>query len=151
MQETHVPALHMYGCGKDCLIFIPFRLPQINCYTLSLRCFSSDSDSCPDVEIVPLLQFPHPPRASPVLLILLFSLLILLFSLLVPSSYRFLHGPVYSFPLVRYSAGVQLSTLSWCSACISLTEGVFIPDVSVERDVLHVHLLLRHLVLPSTC
>ena len=133
----------MYCCGKDCLIQIPFRLPQINCYTLNLRRFSSDSDSCPDVEIVPLLQFPHPPRASPVLLILLFSLL-------VPSSYRFLHGPVYSFPLVRYSAGVQLSTLSWCSACISLTEGVFIPDVSVERDVLHVHLLLRHLVLPST-
>ena len=36
----------MYSCGKDCLILIPFRLPQISCFTLSLKCFSSDSDSC---------------------------------------------------------------------------------------------------------
>ena len=33
-----------HGCGKDCLILIPFRLPQISCFTLSLKCFSSDSD-----------------------------------------------------------------------------------------------------------
>ena len=64
----------MYGCGKDCLILISFRLPQISCFTLSLKCFSSDSDSCPNVKIGPLLQFPHPPRAGPVLLTLLFSL-----------------------------------------------------------------------------
>ena len=25
----------MYGCGKDCLILIPFRLPLISCFTLS--------------------------------------------------------------------------------------------------------------------
>ena len=29
--------------GKDCLILIPFRLPQISCFTLSFKCFSSDS------------------------------------------------------------------------------------------------------------
>ena len=40
-----------------CVILIPFRLPQIGCFTLSLKCFSSDSDSCPAVGIVPLLQF----------------------------------------------------------------------------------------------
>ena len=34
-----------YGCSKDGLIFIPFRLPQISCFTLSLKCFSSDSDA----------------------------------------------------------------------------------------------------------
>ena len=57
---------------KDCLILIPFRLPQISCFTLSLKCFSSDSDNCRAVGIRPLLQFPHLSRAGPVLLTLLF-------------------------------------------------------------------------------
>ena len=71
----------MYGRGKDCLSLIPFRLSQITCLTLSLKCFSSDLDNCPDVEIGPLLQFPLLLRAGPVLLTLLFFPL-------VPSSYR---------------------------------------------------------------
>ena len=70
----------MYGYGKDCLILIPFRLLQISCFTFSPDCFSSDSDNYPNVGIRPLFQFPHPPRASPVLVTLLF------FSL-VPSYY----------------------------------------------------------------
>ena len=53
-------------------VLIPFRLPQISCFTLSLKCFSSDSDNCPAVGIRPLLQFPHSPRSGPVLLTLLF-------------------------------------------------------------------------------
>ena len=105
----------MYGCGKDCLILIPFKLPQISCFTLSLKCFSSDSDNCPDVGIGTLLQFPHLPRAGPVLLTLVFPPL-------VPSSYRVLRGSIYSFPLSQ----VLLSTLSWCSACTSVSEGVFL-------------------------
>ena len=48
----------VYGCSKDCLIPILFRLPQISCFTLSLKCFSSDSDNCPDVGIGLLLQLP---------------------------------------------------------------------------------------------
>ena len=72
---------------KDCLILIPFRLPQISCFTLSLRCFSSDSDSCRTVGIRPLLQFPHLTRAGPVLLTVLFFPL-------VPSSYRLSHGSI---------------------------------------------------------
>ena len=72
-QGTCIPVWGMYGCIKDYLFFIPFRLPQVSCFTLSLKCFSSDSDNCPDVGIGPLLQFPHPPRAGPVLLTLLFS------------------------------------------------------------------------------
>ena len=91
-QEFHVPAQNMYGCSKDCLILLPFRLPQISCFTLSLKCFSSDSD----VGIRPLLLFPHLQKAGPVLLILLFFPL-------VPSSYRVSRGSIYSFPLVRYS------------------------------------------------
>ena len=75
-QLLHLPGdLHlcMYGCGKDCLILIPFRLPQTSCFTLCIKCFSSDSDNCPIVGTGPLLQFPLPPRAGPVLLTLLFS------------------------------------------------------------------------------
>ena len=75
-----VPVQCMYGYGKDCLILIPFRLPQISCFTLSLKCFSSHSDNCPTVGTGPLLQLPHPQRVGPVLLTLLFFPL-------VPSSY----------------------------------------------------------------
>ena len=98
------------------LILIPFRLPQISCFTLSLKCFSSDSDSCPNVRIRPLLQFPHFPRAGPVSITLLFLPL-------VPLSYWVLRGSMYSFPLIRYScllsAGVLhahlcLKVYSWC-------------------------------------
>ena len=89
-QGTHVPVQGMHGCGKDCLILIPFRLPQSSCFSLSLKCFSSDSDNCPDAGIGPLPQFPHPLRAGPVLLTLLFFPL-------VPLSYGVLHGSVYSF------------------------------------------------------
>ena len=37
---------------------ILFRLPQISCFTLSLKCFSSDSDDCPDVGIGPCFSSP---------------------------------------------------------------------------------------------
>ena len=94
----------MYGCTKDSLILIPFRLPQISCFTLSLKCFSSDSDNCPNVGIGPLLQFPLPPRAGPVLLTLLFFLR-------VPLSFGVLHGSIYSFPLVRYSCQLSAGVL----------------------------------------
>ena len=80
-QETCIPAWHMYGYGKYCLILIPFRLPQISCFTLNLKCFSSDSDNCPALGIGPLLQFPYPMKVGP-------GLLTLLFFPLVPSSYQ---------------------------------------------------------------
>ena len=94
----------MYGCGKDWLILIPFRLPQISCFPLRLKCFSSDSDNSPDVGIELLPQFPHWQRAGPVLLILLFFPL-------VPSSYRVSRGSIYSFPLVRYSCLLSAGVL----------------------------------------
>lgn len=71
-QGTSVPVWGIHGCGKDCLILIPFRVAQISCFTLSLKCFSSASDNCPDVGIGPLLQFPSSSRAGPVPLTLLF-------------------------------------------------------------------------------
>ena len=97
LQGTCFPVRGMYGCGKDCLILIPFRLSQISCFILSLKCFSSDSDNCLDVGIGPLLQFPHQLRAGPILLTLLFFPLI-------PSSYRVMHGSIYSFPLSQLFA-----------------------------------------------
>ena len=41
LQGTCIPVQGMYGYGKDCLILIPFRLPQISSF--SLKCFSSNS------------------------------------------------------------------------------------------------------------
>ena len=76
-QPLHLPG-DQHSCPgyvwlrKDCLILILFRLPQISCFTLSLKCFSSDSDNCPSVGIGLLLQFSHLPRAGPILLTLLF-------------------------------------------------------------------------------
>ena len=95
------------------------------------------SDNCPTVGMGPLLQFPHPPRAGPVLLTLLFFTL-------VASSYQVLHGSIYSFPLVRYSCRSQLVF------CMHFCVWRCIPDVCVERDVLHAHLLFHHLV-PNWC
>ena len=94
----------MYGCGKDCLILIPFRLPQIICFTLSLKCLSSDSDNYPTVGIGPLLQFHLLLMAGPILLTLLFFPL---FS----SSYQVLSGSIYSFPLVWYSCPLSAGVL----------------------------------------
>ena len=125
----------MYGCGKDCLSLIPFRLPQIGCFTLSLKCFSSDSDSCrDDVGSGPLVQFPHPLRAGPVLLTLLFFPL-------VPC-------PTEFCVVLFFSAGQGLLSAlsSWCPACTSVSEGVFLMYPWREMSSM-VHLLLCHLVL----
>ena len=101
-------------CSKDCLILIPFRLPQISCFPLSLKCFSSDSDNCPGVGSGPLLQSPHPLRAGPVLL-----------TPVSPASSFIL--PSFVWVYIFFSAGqVLLSALSWCSACTSVSEGVFL-------------------------
>ena len=114
-QGTCMSVQGLYGCSKDCLILIPFRLPQISCFTHSLECFSSDSDNCLNVGIGLLLQFPHPPRAGPFLLTLLFF---------PPSSY-ILPSFVW-FYIFFFTGQVLLSTLSWCSACTSVSEGVFL-------------------------
>ena len=107
---TSVLVWDMYGCGKDCLIIIILRLPQISCFTLRLEYFSSDSENYPDVGIGPLLRFPLLPRAGPVLLTLLFFVLL-----------SFVWFDTF------FSTGqVLLSALSWCSACTSVSEGVFL-------------------------
>ena len=114
-QETCVPVWGMYGCGKDCLVLIPFKLPQISCFTLSLKRFSSESDNCPDVGTGLLLWFPHPPKAGP----------IQSNPPVFPASSFILLSVAWSY--ISFSTGqVLLSTLSWCSACISVSEDVFL-------------------------
>ena len=113
------------------LILIPFGRPQVSCFTFSLKRFSSDSDSCPSVGIGPLPQLPHPPRAGPVLLTLLFLPPI-------PSSYLVLPGSVNSF-LVRSSC-----PLSACPPRTSESEGVFL--TYPWREVCSLSSSSRHLV-----
>ena len=110
-----IPVWGIYGCSKDCLILFPFRLPQISCFTLSLKCFSSDSDNCPAVGIRPLLQFPPPtegrscPTNTPVF---------------PPSSFVL---PSFAWFYIFFSAGQVLQpTLGWCSTYTSVSEGVFL-------------------------
>ena len=108
------PVWGMYHCGKDCLILIPFRLPQMSCFTLSLKCFSSDSDSCPNVGIRALLQFlPAEGRSSPTNA-----------PVSPPSSFVLLS---FAWFYMFFSTGqVLLSALGWCSAWGSVSGGVFL-------------------------
>ena len=112
--RIYVPVRGMYGCGKDCLILIPFRPPQISCFTLSLKCFSSDSDNCLAVRISTC--FSSPPaegRPSPAN------------TPAFPSSSCIL--PSFVWVYIFFPTGqVLLSTLSWCSAGTSVSEGVFL-------------------------
>ena len=80
---------------------------QNSCFTLSLKCFPSDSDNCLNVGTRPLLQFPHLPREGP-------ALLTLLFLPLVPSFYWVLCGSIYCFLLVRSSCLLCLKVYPWC-------------------------------------
>ena len=114
LSGTCVPVHLIYDWGKDCLIPIPFRLPQISYFTPSLKSFSSDSDNGPDVGIRPLLQFPHLLRAGPVLLTPVFPT-----SSFVLSSFAW-------FCIFFSSRQVLLSALSWCSARTPVSEGVFL-------------------------
>ena len=110
-QGACVPVQGTYGRGRDCLILIPLRLPQISCFPLSLNCFSSDSDNCPSVGIGTLLQFPDPPSAGSILVTLQFR---------PPSSFIL---PSFVWFYIFFSQ-VLLSALRWCSACTSVSEGV---------------------------
>ena len=81
--------------SNDCPILTPFRLPQISCFTLSLKCSSCDSDNSLTWGSDPWFSPPpaegrSSPTNTPVFA-------------LVPSFCRVLHGSMYSFPLVRCS------------------------------------------------
>ena len=102
----------MYGCSKDCLILFSFRLPQISCFPLSL--------------VSPLTQLPQrgdwtpapvpPPtegRTSP--------------TNTPVSPHSSLILPSFAWVYVFFPTGqILLSALSWCSACTSVSEGIFL-------------------------
>ena len=103
----------MYGYSKDCLILILVRLPQISRFTLRLKCFSSDSDNCPNVGMDCCFSSPTHQDQVQSYWHSCFS-----HSSFVLQSFAWLY--------ILFSTGhVLLSTLSWCSACTSLYEGVF--------------------------
>ena len=111
LQGTCIPVQGMYGYGKDCLILIPFRLPQISSF--SLKCFSSNSvtpmwgsDPCFSS---PTRQGTSSPTNTPVF---------------PPSSFI---PPSFTWFYILFSTGqVLLSALSWCSAGTPVSEGVFL-------------------------
>ena len=113
MPGTCVPVWGMYGCGKDCLILIAFRLPQLSCFTLSLKCFSSDSVALmwgsDPASVPPPVEGRPSPTNSPVF---------------PPSSFDLLS--FVWFCIFCSSGQLLLSPLSWCSACTSVSEGVFL-------------------------
>ena len=125
LQETRAPARLMCGCCKDYPLLIPFRLPRISCFTLSLKCSSSDSDNCPAVGIRPLPQFPDSPWAGPVLPTLPLPPP-------GPSPHRVLCGSVCILSRCSGPPGGSQLVL-----CMHVGVGSCIPDASVERDVLH--------------
>ena len=111
---TCIPVRGMYGCDKDFLILIPFRLPQIRCFTLSLKCFSSDSGlpRCRDqtpASVPPPAKGSFRPTNTPVFL---------------PSSFL-LQSVAWVYIFFSSGQGL-LSTLNWSSACTSVSEGVFL-------------------------
>ena len=117
-QPLHLPEdLHpcpgSFWLQQELSVLIPFRLPQISCFTLSLKCFSSDSDNCPDVGIRPLLYPPAEGRCNPTNT-----------PVFPPSSFVLLS---FAWAYIFFSSGqVLLSTLNWCSACTSVSEGVLL-------------------------
>ena len=119
------------------VILTPFRLPHINFFTLSLKCFSSEPNSRPDIEIGPLLQFPHLLRTGPVPLALLFPPRPFLCST--------------EFCVVLYILSLRPGTLahSQLVMCKRVCVWRCISEVPVERHVLHVHLFRRHLAPPQ--
>ena len=98
----------------------------------------------------PCFSSPHPLRAGPVLLRLLFFPL-------VPLSYQVLHGCMYSFLHTFYSfLHISILVRSSCPLsagfCIHFFVWRCILDVSMERNVFHIHLCPPtpcHLVLLS--
>ena len=103
----------MYGCSNDCLTLIPFRTPQITCLTLSLKCFSSDSDNCPDTGIGPCFSFPlaegrSSPTNTPVF---------------PPSSFVLPSFAVVLYILFYWSGTPVCFQLMFCT---SVSEGVFL-------------------------
>ena len=129
------PVQGTYGCDKDCLCDF-HSIETVTDHLLHSLTTSNASLLSQTVVLIlgiwSLLEFPHLSGADPVLLTFLFFVLLCL-------SYWVLHGSIYSFQVVMYS------WLLSADVCKIFCIWSCIPDVSMETDVLHVHLLLCHL------
>ena len=94
-----------------CVILIPFRLSPVSCFTLQQsQCFTSVANICPPTQLCPCFS------SQPQMQIQFYSLSS--FFALLPLSCWMLPGSIYSFPVVRFSAGVLqdllcLEVYSW--------------------------------------
>ena len=144
LQEPSTPAPSSCAFRGTCLsvqgmyvartvTLLPFRLPQISCSRSALNV-------SPLTQTVAWLWGSDPASVS------------------LPAEGRSSPANTPGFPLSSYAlpsftwfsiffsmGQVLLSALNWCSGCASVWR--CIPDVSMERDVPHIHLLLHHLVL----
>ena len=124
----------MYGCSKDCLIIIPFRLSQTAVSLSALNVSPLTQTIAPlwgsdPASVSPLAEGRVSPTNTPVF---------------PPSSFVLPSFAVVLYILFLWSGTPGCSQLMFCMPfCVWRC----VPDVSVERDVLLVHLLLCHLVL----
>ena len=106
--------VHMAPVRIICVIFIPFRLSHISCFTLSFKCFSSVPKNCPDGRDQTPVPFPPPTKGR--------------------SSSSLSSFPSTSFALpsfvwfcIFFSSGqVLLPTLRGCSGSSSVSKGVYL-------------------------
>ena len=107
--------VHMAAARIICVIFIPFRLSHISCFTLSFKCFSSVPKNCPDGRDQTPAPFPPPTkgRSSST------------HSPLFPSTSYVLPSFVWSY-IFFFSGQVLLPTLRGCSGSSSVSKGVYL-------------------------
>ena len=128
------PVQGTYGCGKDCLC----DSHSIKTVTDHLLHSLTTSDASLLSQTVALMLGSDPCLSSPISQEQIQSYSLSSFFVLLPLSYWVLHGSIYSFLVVRYSC------LLSADVCKIFCIWRCIPDVSMETDVLHVHLLLCH-------
>ena len=122
-------------CFKGCLAFLHRHLPL-----LSPPSHPLDPALCSQQQLLPWTEGLDPCLSFPTCWGQASPSNTLVFH---PSSFVL---PSFAWFYIFFSTGqILLMALSWCSACTSRSEGV-IPDGSLERDVLHIHLLLCHLL-----
>ena len=119
-QSLHLPGdwcpfWGMYGCSKDCMILIPFRLPQIAVSLEALNVSPLTQTIAPMCGARTPASVPPPTkgRSSPTNN-----------CVFCPSSFILLS---FAWFYILFSTGqLLLSTVSWCSAYTSVSEGVFL-------------------------
>ena len=124
-----------HSCGRIvCVILIPSGPSQVSYLSNSLKCFTSVPNSCPDVGIWPLLQVQ-----------------IQSYSLSFFSPASFLCSTEFCIILYILFWWRGTPACSQLVFCRIFSVWRYIPDAFMERDELHIHLLLCHLGSLQNC